>query len=191
MIQGFLKWRESTTTSPSNKHLGIYKCLIIADLYNILPTNYSNKINNSSNIQSDTTSINNNINEYNDKNNQTNKSTPITITKKALLIQHKLINLAILHCHTYDRWQTVHNFFLEKMPGHPLITKLRVIHLYEADWNLVLKYFIAHKLMQTSYNNNTLQLEQAGGRPGQSADSMAIKTILTLESCRLQRATVE
>jgi hypothetical protein len=28
MIQGFAKWRESTTTSPSNKHLGIYKSLI-------------------------------------------------------------------------------------------------------------------------------------------------------------------
>jgi hypothetical protein len=28
MIRGFQKWRESTTTSPSNKHLGIYRTLV-------------------------------------------------------------------------------------------------------------------------------------------------------------------
>jgi hypothetical protein len=28
MIEGFKKWRESTTTSPSGKHLGIYKTLV-------------------------------------------------------------------------------------------------------------------------------------------------------------------
>jgi hypothetical protein len=35
MCQGFLKWRKNTTTSPSGKHLGIYKSLIKARKYNI------------------------------------------------------------------------------------------------------------------------------------------------------------
>jgi hypothetical protein len=35
MTNGFTKWRESTTTSPSGKHLGIYKALINAVKYNI------------------------------------------------------------------------------------------------------------------------------------------------------------
>jgi hypothetical protein len=62
----------------------------------------------------------------------------------ALTIQHLLINLAIQHTHTFTPWQTVHNFFIEKIPGKPLIDKLRVIHIYEADWNIILKYFVAH-----------------------------------------------
>jgi hypothetical protein len=30
MVSGFNKWREQTTTSPSNQHLGIYKSLLSA-----------------------------------------------------------------------------------------------------------------------------------------------------------------
>jgi hypothetical protein len=38
MKTGFNKWREQTTTSPSNKHLGIYKALISAVNNNIFFT---------------------------------------------------------------------------------------------------------------------------------------------------------
>jgi hypothetical protein len=37
------------------------------------------------------------------------------------------------------RWQTVVNAMLEKNPGTPLLHKLRVIHILEADYNLSLK----------------------------------------------------
>jgi hypothetical protein len=39
MIKGFSKWQEETTTSPPNKHLGIYRSLINATKYNILTHN--------------------------------------------------------------------------------------------------------------------------------------------------------
>jgi hypothetical protein len=35
MCQGFSKWREQTTTSPSNKHLGIYKSLLNAKKFQL------------------------------------------------------------------------------------------------------------------------------------------------------------
>jgi hypothetical protein len=35
MCKGFSKWREQTTTSPSNKHLGVYKSLLNAMKYNL------------------------------------------------------------------------------------------------------------------------------------------------------------
>lgn len=35
MIQGFAKWREQTSTSPSGRHLGIYKALVKAHLQQI------------------------------------------------------------------------------------------------------------------------------------------------------------
>jgi hypothetical protein len=81
-----------------------------------------------------------------------------TIAHTALLI-HLLINLAIQHAHTFKLWQTVHNFFIENIPGKPLIDKLRVIHIYEADWNLILKYFVAHKLTHTACYQNIVTKE--------------------------------
>ena len=37
----------------------------------------------------------------------------IDIAEQALQIQWMLMNLAIKHCHTYERWKIVHNNFLE------------------------------------------------------------------------------
>jgi hypothetical protein len=51
--------------------------------------------------------------------------------------------IAIRECHTYKRWQVVHNFLSEKLPGLPLINKLRVIHIYEADWSLIQRFYVA------------------------------------------------
>jgi hypothetical protein len=95
MCTGLRKWREQTTISPSNKHLGIYKSLLNAIKYNIYTTNetdnqilYSSKIN-------------------------------IPTTELALQIQHTLMTLAIQHCHTFNRWKILDNFMLEKIPGIP------------------------------------------------------------------------
>jgi hypothetical protein len=158
MIRGFSKWRESTTTSPSNKHLGIYRALVQYHLH------YQRQ-----------------------KQNPTIDENLSPTATKALQIQHLLINLAITHTHTLNRWKTVHNHFIEKIPGQPLIDKLRVIHIYEADWNLILKYFVSHQLTHTACRDNTVTSEQAGGRIGRSSGDMAAKTTITHEICRLQR----
>lgn len=157
MISGFGKWREATTTSPSAKHLGIYKTLV---QYHQLAERQKIK--------------------------QTIPENMSDIATKALQIQHLLINLAIIHTHTYERWKVIHNFFIEKTPGVPLINKLRVIHLYEADWNLILKFFLSYKLTHLACKDKTVTQEQAGGRLGRSASDMATKTIITHELCRLQ-----
>jgi hypothetical protein len=161
MIAGFQKWKESTTTSPSGKHLGFYKSIITAHKYNVITIHEAN-----------------NPTPGND-----------SIATKLLNIQHMLINLAVAHCHTYERWKTVHNFFLEKIPGNPLVEKLRVIHIYEADWNIILKYYLTHKVLQTANYQQTLAPEQAGGRPGRRAIDEATKTVILYETCSLQRVT--
>jgi hypothetical protein len=98
-----------------------------------------------------------------------------------------LMSLAIQHCHTYTRWRTVYNFPLEKIPGYPLLEKLRVIHIYEADWSLIHKYYIAYRLNQIATKEKTVPIEQAGGRPGRSSIELAASRVLTYESIRLQR----
>jgi hypothetical protein len=105
----------------------------------------------------------------------------------ALKIQNLLLNLAIQHTHTCERWLVIHNFFLEKLPGRPLLEKLRVIHLYEADWNLILKYFIAYKLNLTACREQTVAPEQTGGRPGKNAADTAAATVVTNEIIVLQK----
>lgn len=169
MLDGFSKWRENTTTSPSQKHLGIYKAITLAHKLNI----YTEKEKALRATPPDNPAI------------TTTPKDPIaTILAK---IQHKIINIAIKHQHTLNRWRTVHNFFLEKIPGKPLITKLRVIHIYEADYNIILKYFISKKTLQHAIHHKTIAKEQAGGRPGRTACDEAIQTIATYETCQLQQ----
>jgi hypothetical protein len=167
MIDGFNKWRESTTTSPSGKHLGIYRTLTRA--YN--------------NYYANTTT--------NDREGETNNDSKKyqQTAEIALTIQHQLINLAIKHTYTYRRWGNIHNFFIEKQPGNPLLNKLRVIHIYEADWNLLLKYFIAYKVHGAACQAGTVQPEQTGGRPGKCSAHTAALTTITTETICLQKLT--
>jgi hypothetical protein len=161
MIQGLYRWRANTSTSPSNKHLGLYKTLI-------QHYNYTTNWNTTKNAGTDTP-----------------PSTPISLI--ALQIQNRIINLSISHTHTLERWKEVHNFFIEKSPGLPLLDRLRVIHIYEADWNLILKYFFSNQLTNLACKEGTVTPEQAGGRRGRSTSAMATKTVISHEICRRQR----
>lgn len=152
MCEGFYRWREKTTTSPSGKHLGIYRALITADRH-----------------------LSDRKENYN------------FIANKCLQIQHLLMTLAITQCHTFQRWTVVHNFLLEKIPGIPRLDKLRVIHLYEADWSLIQKFFVAYKLNNLASRQKTIPTEQAGGRPGRSAIELAASRVFMFETMRLQR----
>jgi hypothetical protein len=120
MCTGLLKWRQQTTTFPSGKHLGIYKALAKARKYSIYTNNEIS------------TSI-----TY-------NSNTILPTDAKCLHIQHLLVTLAIKNCHTFDRWKIVNNFLLEKIPGFPLINKLRVIHICNANWSLINNYYVTH-----------------------------------------------
>jgi hypothetical protein len=111
----------------------------------------------------------------------------LPIALQCLQVQYLLMKLSVIHCHTYNRWKIVHNFLLEKIPGYPLLEKLRVIHIYEADWSLIHKYYIAHNLNHIAAIEKTTPVEQAGGRPGRISIELASSRVLTFESIRLQR----
>jgi hypothetical protein len=200
MIKGFKTWKERTTTSPSGKHLGIYKSMIVAQQHNIFPTkpNLTHHLKESTLIQPST------INPGNSSTNSPQSKPPHTLLSsnhtpplpnepilslptKLLTIQNLLMNIAIQQSHPIPRWQTVHNFFIEKVPGTPLIEKLRVIHIFEADYNLLLKFFIAKQTLHHAIDKKITTDEQAGGRPGRQAIDEALRTIVNYEICRIQR----
>jgi hypothetical protein len=89
VVRGFKGWRETTTTSPSGRHLGHYKALITDPIF--------------------------------------------------LQCLTKFLNIALFHGIALPRWCNATNILLEKDPGRPTINRLRIIHLFEADFNFLLK----------------------------------------------------
>ena len=61
--------------------------------------------------------------------------------KRILQAHYQLLRYATAHGVSLRRWQKVVTAMIEKEPGNPRIHRLRVIHLYEADYNLLLGIF--------------------------------------------------
>jgi hypothetical protein len=60
------------------------------------------------------------------------------------------------------------NAMLEKIPGKPFLHKLRVIHILEVDYNLMLKSVFGQRLMQNCKKYGVLGELQDGFRKGKS-----------------------
>jgi hypothetical protein len=83
-------------------------------------------------------------------------------------VQADIVNLPIGNGFSPSRWQVVVNAMLEKIAGNPLLHKLRVIHILEADYNLALKEIFGRRLMQNCELHGTLGEHQDGFRKGRS-----------------------
>jgi len=106
LMQGFRQWPERTTTSPSGRHLGIYKSL----LKDMLPKDPPPDL-------------------------------PLrTYGTDIMQYIYCLLQLALQHTHVFQQWRTVWNMYLEKKPSNLQIDALRTLHLFEADYNLLLKW---------------------------------------------------
>jgi hypothetical protein len=58
---------------------------------------------------------------------------------------------------------------IEKEPGNPRIHQLRVIHLYEADYNMILGIFWSRKLVRQAEEKRLFNIGCYSSRPGLSA----------------------
>jgi hypothetical protein len=109
------KWKESTSTSPSGRHLGHYRTAIQDDRVASLHTD--------------------------------------------------MLNLPIQYGFAPERWTHSVTPMIEKDEGKPFLTRLRVIHLFEADYNLFLKILFGKRLVRNGEKSNTLNDQQHGSRP--------------------------
>jgi hypothetical protein len=64
---------------------------------------------------------------------------------------------------------------IEKIAGCLKINTLRVIHIYEANYNLILKILWARRLVWNAHDKDRLNEGQAGSRPGRNAINVVIK----------------
>ena len=151
MLDKYKVWPESTTTSPSGRHLGHYRALLPN-----LPTATRK--------------------EKETDNNWRDLAT----------MHHSLIDYSLRHCHSFDRWKKVVNAMIEKSPGNPKIHRLRVIHLYEADYNLILGIKWREVVHHTE-DEKLLHPNLYGARPGRGALDPVFIEELTNEITRLSR----
>jgi hypothetical protein len=105
-------------------------------------------------------------------------------------VHHNMLQLALLRRRPFVRWTKDVQILLEKDPGDPKITRLRIICLYEADYNLLLKLLWAHRLVRHAESHQQLGEEQGGSRPGRSAIDVALKKMFTYTYTRLTKTSL-
>jgi hypothetical protein len=109
------------------------------------------------------------------------------IAKELLQLHVSLLQLAIQHNQSYARWQRVANLMLEKDFGIPKIHRLRIIHLYEADLNLLLGIYFARVLVRHIESNDGFNDGCYGNRAGLSAHEPVFVEELQNTVCYLSR----
>jgi len=156
-------WNEATTTSPSGLHLGHHKCLI-REIDIPQEGSASDKV----------------IEELEELESH---------REKMLAAQITLINHAITRKHVFERWKKVANFMIFKEPGNTKIHRLRVIHLYEADLNLILgvKW---RALTHHGIDNHLFSKWQFGGLPGRDALTPVLLEDIQMEISRASNTTL-
>jgi hypothetical protein len=73
------------------------------------------------------------------------------------------------------RWQTSITTMTKKISRNPWINKLRVLHLYKADYNVLLKILWARHLVWHARDHNKINDGQAGSQPGRNAIAVVIQ----------------
>jgi hypothetical protein len=94
----------------------------------------------------------------------TNQGSDETIGTKIMNIHANTLNASsILSGIPLDRWTTVHSNMISKIEGVPQVDKLRVIHLYEADYNGYLKKEWPNRAVRHTTERHILNNSQGGG----------------------------
>jgi exonuclease III len=159
-------WSENTTTSPSGLHLGHYKALIGRHTHSLEAPNHA--------VPPEFATIRDELN----------------FKQQAMRRLHlQLLNYALERGYAYSRWKTVANTILFKDTDNYRIHRTRVIHLYEADYNMALgiKWRAA---MHQAEDLKCLNDGQYGSRPNRRANDPVILEELQFEISRATRMPV-
>ena len=85
---------------------------------------------------------------------------------------------------TYARWENSWHCMIQKMQ-QPLLPKLRIVQLFEGDFNAGLKYLIGRKMMRHLNDNGTHDPETYGSRSGKTAPEAILNLQVLFDHCRL------
>ena len=79
-----------------------------------------------------------------------------------------MLNIPIKHGFAPKRWQHAVSVLLEKDPGVPKLSRLRTIHLFEADFNMFLKVVWGSRLVWQAEDHGILGDNMKGSRKQRS-----------------------
>ena len=82
------------------------------------------------------------------------KSELNTKREELLNIHLGIINYCLKFGYSLERWRVSITMMIEKDPGDPKLHRLRVIHIYETDYNLILG--IKHRQLIHHMSDNEL-----------------------------------
>jgi hypothetical protein len=120
----------------------------------------------------------------------TDEGKAIESQRKELIRAHvSMINYALRHAYSYTRWKNVVNVMIEKEPGNSKVHRLRVIHIYEADYNFLLQAKWRNMISHAE-TNSLLHPGQYGSRPGRDALIPALIEELKNEICYASRKSL-
>ena len=94
------------------------------------------------------------------------------------------LQLTLKHGLVLTRWCNAVNIMIEKDTGVPKLTRLRIIHLFEADLNLFLKLQWGSRLVRHADKHSLLNDGQHGSVPRRMAMDPIMLTELTTDICR-------
>jgi hypothetical protein len=97
----------------------------------------------------------------------------------------KFLNLLVSSGLSLERWQNASNVLIEKDPGEPRLHRLRIIHLFEADYNLILKLLCGSRLVRTGEKLKQLNNNQHGScHDRQGLDPVHLH-LISMDLCRI------
>jgi hypothetical protein len=100
--------------------------------------------------------------------------------------QHSIVAYGIKYGHTFDRWKQVVNSMIEKDPGNPQLHRLRVIHLYESDYNALLGIKI-RQVVHNAEDKDFLNPGTYGSRTNRQALDPTLLVVLQFDYASLTR----
>jgi hypothetical protein len=157
-------WRESTSMSPSGQHLGHFKSLLACHKYS-------------------------DVSEEDTPEDIRKRDELDQIQAKLLRLRLQIVNYALRTGYSYRRWQTIANSHILKEPGNIKIHGTRVIHIYEADYNLALgvKW---RQAMHRAQEAKLLSEGQYGSRANRKAQDPVLLEELHFDLSRVSRKTI-
>jgi hypothetical protein len=99
----------------------------------------------------------------------------------------KFLSIAIERGISIRRWQHAINIMLEKDPGRPMINRLRIIHLFEADFNFFLKIMWGSRLVHQANDYGMINTGQYGSVPGKMAIELVMLNQISNDICRTNK----
>lgn len=98
-----------------------------------------------------------------------------------------MLNIGLITGQALDRWKRTVSLMLEKDTGQPKLHRLRIIQLFEADYNFLLSLVFGHRLMTFARKFCKLNESQYGSMSGKQAQSAVLNKILTYDLIRLTK----